>query len=65
MIEICKSLNISKYKFTKTKTKKQKKKKTKKRINEIKDSDNNNLKRERILLKQQTNQYYENQLEAA
>ena len=53
-IEISKSLNISKNKF----------RQIEKRLNEIKDSDDKNLKRELEFLKQQTKEYYENQLQA-
>ena len=54
-IEISKSLNISKHKFIQIE----------KRLNEIKDSDDNNFKREFEFLKQQAKQYYEKQLESA
>ena len=54
-IEISKSLNVSKHKIIQIE----------KRLNEIKDSDDNKLKREFEYLKQKTKQYYENQLEAA
>ena len=54
-IEISKSLNISKNKF----------RQIEKRLNEIKDSDDKNLKRELEFLKQQTKEYNENQLQAA
>ena len=53
-IEISKSLNISKQKIIQIE----------KRLNEIKDSDDERLKREFEYLKQKTKQYYENQLDA-
>ena len=54
-IEISKYLNITKYKFFKLEN----------RLNEIKDSENNMLKEECKILKQQIKEYYEKQLETA
>ncbi|MEW8548721.1 MAG: reverse transcriptase family protein, partial [Candidatus Thiodiazotropha sp.] len=54
-IEISKSLNISKTKFTKLEN----------RLNEIKDSENTLLKYESTYLRQEIKEYYEKQLEAA